>query len=135
MNNTTRGSWRRDPAVVMEMILRRLVWGQTYGHIAKVFGLPLSTVYPPLRQVDEVPNDNPELRELVTAKLTEELGTPSTGGNLSRTQKLENLSPDQQTELGAEIGGMIDLCRQAAALFGITTRRFIHLALTDMRSL
>ena len=145
MTNTAK--WK-TPLILTEMLHRRDVYGHTYEQIAAAHGLTRAQVYFAIASIPgKLWSDDPRLipvieqREIdVAAKLLEELGEPPVGaqrrgpGRAKETPR-PTTSPEQLAELDAEVGGCIDLVKQAAAQFGISPRRFLHMAITDARSL
>jgi hypothetical protein len=143
MTNTAK--WK-TPILLTEMLQRRDVYGHTYDQIADAHGLNRAQVYYAISQIQgKLWSDEPALqakqeqREIdITQKLLAELGEPPSnvvrrGPGRPRSMQ-QALSPEQCTELDAEIAGCIDLVKQAASQFGISARQFLHACITNARS-
>lgn len=128
-----------DPRVAAEVFVR-LDHGQPIAQIARRVGLSYQQVQhfqqEAQKDTTKMPHNQrgydvdriPELHASVKAELDLVASAASIGGARIRGAVA---SPEQ---IDAEVCGCIDLVRQSAAELGISTRRFLHLALTHARS-
>jgi hypothetical protein len=141
---TNTAPWK-TPLVLIEMLQRRDVYGQTYSQIEAAFSLTHAQVYPAIAKLTKVWSDDPRLHDVmeqrnqeVADKLLAELGEPPLlppgPRGRGRPTTRPTPSPEQLRECDVSVLDCIHYVRIAAAQVGITPRKFLWLAITNPAS-
>ena len=128
---------RNWPALTVAEVMVRLGLGQSIYRVAKATGLTYMQVKHFASQERptnlRLPTDEQMVQVRTAVAAADEADEAADTAALA-AKKNNGLTPEQQAAYEEEIGGCIDLVRQAASLFGVTPRQFLHKAMTDARS-
>jgi len=131
------------PEKIIEILVRHSTFKQNPAEIARGVDLSYQQVRNFLMTGTKLaPEPDSEWQRTLQAQITERVEAEiralvqtfvSKDGKV-RTCKRAPLTAAQQLELEEEVVGCCDLVIAAAAQFGITPRRFLHLCITNARS-